>query len=108
MDGSSVTDLGQFSARRGIEMYMCSNTGLSGWAEPRNRTRLCFYTIYNSSHSSRKIFIYCPKCDGFDVARHHRGPVIDCPNRFFLRSQSPALPLDSPNYLEPVLRSLKS
>lgn len=33
MDGSSVTDLGQFWARRGIELYMCSNTGLSGWAE---------------------------------------------------------------------------
>ncbi|KAJ5788741.1 hypothetical protein N7457_003731 [Penicillium paradoxum] len=24
-------------------MYMCSNTGLSGWAELRNRTRLCFH-----------------------------------------------------------------
>ncbi|KAJ6182695.1 hypothetical protein N7485_001337 [Penicillium canescens] len=39
MDGSSVTDLGQFWARRGIELYMCSNIGLSGWTERRNRTR---------------------------------------------------------------------
>lgn len=30
-------------------MYMCSNTGLPGWAELRNRTRLCLHPILKLS-----------------------------------------------------------
>ncbi|KAJ5697017.1 hypothetical protein N7455_000078 [Penicillium solitum] len=51
-------------------MYMCSNTGLSGWAELRNRTRLCFHTMLKLSR------------------------FANFPTRFFLRSH-PRLPLDS-------------
>ncbi|KAJ5187861.1 uncharacterized protein N7487_006971 [Penicillium crustosum] len=56
-------------------MYMCSNTGLSGWAELRNRTRLCF-------HTTLKLLIKTAV------------PVANFPTRFFLRSH-PRLPLDS-------------
>ncbi|KAJ5170089.1 uncharacterized protein N7500_002872 [Penicillium coprophilum] len=49
-------------------MYMCSNTGLFGWAELRNRTRLCFQPTH-------KLLIKSAKS------------VVDCPTRFFLRSR---------------------
>ena len=51
-------------------MYMCSSTGLSGWAELRNRTRLCFHTMLKLLIKTAVRILILPRRGRSDVARH--------------------------------------
>lgn len=80
--------------RAGIEiLYMCSNTGLSEWTEPRNRTRL-FY--------SDQIMIFLPEKAVDDSVLRMAGPscTSEVPSA---RPARTALPLSQPPPLDPAV-----
>lgn len=51
-------------------MYMCSNTGLSGWAELRNPTGLCFHMTHKLLVKTSVRILILPGRGRSDVARH--------------------------------------
>jgi hypothetical protein len=74
-------------------MYMCSNTGLSGWAELRNRTRLCFHTTHKPLIRTAVRIHILPERGRSNVARHPRTRLATS-RLAFSSAHLPRLPLD--------------